>query len=165
MFVTSGSRGGPGVYSVKWQHRPPITRVRLVNGQVITQNVVTTVSWDQIVQDDLLILGTTATPITTFKAPLLYNRVKFQWHTIWAANNSGLRKSFIVQNGSQLYDDAVQQGSSFNDVSRVQSSRWFDTAPGDLWSLQVTSDQVNLTFSPAGAGSQQAWLQAEWGAV
>ena len=134
----------------------------MVNGQVITQNIVTTPSWDTIVADEVGAL-TLPAPVTTFKTPLLYNRVRFQWHTLWTPNSNGSRYSFLEQNGNVLIEDAVQNGSNLNDVSRMKFSPWFVTVFGDQWILQVKQDQVNLTFSPAGSGSQQAWLQAEWG--
>ena len=168
MFPTCGTRGGPGIYAPKlWAARYPISKVRSINGQVIGNTLgPTQVNWDTLVIDEV---GAFKTPGGgVFTTPLGYNKCRPALRSSWQSNNNGIRAQWLLFNGSLafMYCTQLQRGTSFNQYGGGIGGRWFDTVPGDQWSMGVgQSSGGNLTWSPAANGPGQAWFQIEWASI
>lgn len=167
MFATAGSRRGQGKFAPKiWGRSSPITRVEMTNGQVIGTGGEVTLVWDTLVRDDVGCCFGTPLNMGYFMCNGRYNRVRASWHSTWnGVNGSTRRMVFYVNNGStwtNMFDDS-QASLGFNAFSRVMQTRWYNIGPAYMLAINAFQDTgANLTFSPAGNGQGQAWLEFEW---
>src|SRR5690348_15446338 len=99
MFGNPGSGRGPGQRSFANRFRPPITRVRLNNGQSIPSTTFgsggTTVNWDTIELDEVGAFLSSGPLLGSayLATPPGYNKIRFQGYNTWdnRLNSNGIR--------------------------------------------------------------------------
>jgi hypothetical protein len=137
-----------------------ITKLDKSDGQTLSNNTWTIITWTRCIRDDAG--GFTLAAPSIITTPVGFNLARATARSFWQAISENVNRALAINLNGVTVASTITQ--ALGETPQSAMTKWLPTSPGDQWIVWGRTQHTGtMTFGQPSNNWSAPWFQLEWG--